>query len=148
MTSRREDRKQPITSGVFRIFFLCLGFIFVGLGFIGILIPGMPTTVFMIMAASCFAKSSPRFERWVLELPMVGSFVQDYRSGLGMPRKSKAVAITMMTAAVSLSALFAITRLGIRLIVVAVGIIGVWYVGVQVPTREKVLAKRAAEESN
>ena len=129
-------------------FLLLLGFIFVGLGFIGIVIPGMPTTVFMILAAACFAKSSPKFEQWILDLPGIGRLVQDHRDGLGMPQKSKAIAITMMVVAVTLSIIFAITSTLIQILVGGVGIIGVWYVGVRVPTKEKVLALRDIEQNH
>ena len=129
-------------------FLLLLGFIFVGLGFIGIVIPGMPTTVFMILAAACFAKSSPKFEQWILDLPGIGRLVQDHRDGLGMPQKSKAIAITMMVVAVTLSIIFAITSTLIQILVGGVGIIGVWYVGVRVPTKEKVLAVRDIEQNH
>ena len=121
---------------------------FVGLGFIGIIIPGMPTTVFMILAAACFAKSSPKFEQWILDLPGIGRLVQDHRDGLGMPQKSKAIAITMMVLAVTLSIIFAITSTLIQILVGGVGIIGVWYVGVRVPTKEKVLAVRDTEQNH
>ncbi|MBJ45640.1 MAG: hypothetical protein CL465_02485 [Acidimicrobiaceae bacterium] len=127
---------------------MLLGFIFVGLGFIGIIIPGMPTTVFMILAAACFAKSSPKFEQWILDLPGIGRLVQDHRDGLGMPQKSKAIAITMMVLAVTLSIIFAITSTLIQILVGGVGIIGVWYVGVRVPTKEKVLALRDTEQNH
>ena len=129
-------------------FLLLLGFIFVGLGFIGIIIPGMPTTVFMILAAACFAKSSPKFEQWILDLPGIGRLVQDHRDGLGMPQKSKAIAITMMVLAVTLSIIFAITSTLVQILVGGVGIIGVWYVGVRVPTKEKVLALRDTEQNH
>ncbi|MGB1368105.1 MAG: YbaN family protein [Acidimicrobiales bacterium] len=129
-------------------FLLILGFTFVGLGFIGIVIPGMPTTVFMILAAACFAKSSPKFEQWILDLPGIGRLVQDHRDGLGMPQKSKAIAITMMVVAVTLSIIFAITSTLIQILVGGVGIIGVWYVGVRVPTKEKVLALREIEQNH
>tara|TARA_B100001250_G_C19578480_1_gene690878 strand:- start:246 stop:692 length:447 start_codon:yes stop_codon:yes gene_type:complete len=128
-------------------FFLFLGFTFVGLGFIGIIIPGMPTTVFMILAAACFAKSSPKFERWILNLPGIGRLVQDHRDGLGMPQKSKVIAIAMMVIAVTLSIIFAITNTLIQILVCSVGVIGVWYVGVRVPTKEKVLALRDIEQN-
>tara|TARA_B100000214_G_scaffold130411_1_gene92713 strand:- start:708 stop:1154 length:447 start_codon:yes stop_codon:yes gene_type:complete len=128
-------------------FFLFLGFTFVGLGFIGIIIPGMPTTVFMILAAACFAKSSPKFERWILNLPGIGRLVQDHRDGLGMPQKSKVIAIAMMVIAVTLSIIFAITNTLIQILVGSVGVIGVWYVGVRVPTKEKVLALRDIEQN-
>ncbi|MEC7366991.1 MAG: YbaN family protein, partial [Actinomycetota bacterium] len=129
-------------------FLLLLGFIFVGLGFIGIIIPGMPTTVFIILAAASFAKSSPKFEQWILDLPGIGRLVQDHRDGLGMPQKSKAIAITMMVLAVTLSIIFAITSTLIQILVGGVGIIGVWYVGVRVPTKEKVLALRDTEQNH
>ena len=127
---------------------LFLGFIFVGLGFIGIIIPGMPTTVFMILAAACFAKSSPKFERWILDLPGIGRLVQDHRDGLGMPRKSKIIAIGMMTSAVTLSIILAITNTFLQILVGGVGVICVWYVGIRVPTKEKILALRDSAQSN
>ena len=131
-----------VKSTVLRYLLLIIGFIFVAVGFIRVLVPGLPTTVFMIMAAWCFAKSSPRFERWVLQLPGIGKFVRDHRSGLGMPRKSKIIAITMMSLAVVLSIVFALNQISIRFIVGTVGIFGVWYVGCKVPTREKVISQK------
>ena len=148
MTRLRKSTFGSAKSFFVKSFLLLLGFIFVGLGFIGIVIPGMPTTVFMILAAACFAKSSPKFEQWILDLPGIGRLVQDHRDGLGMPQKSKAIAITMMVVAVTLSIIFAITSPLIQILVGGVGIIGVWYVGVRVPTKEKVLALRDIEQNH
>ena len=142
MSDTDSNRNQMVKSTVLRYLLLVIGFIFVAVGFIGVLVPGLPTTVLMIMAAWCFAKSSPRFERWVLQLPGIGKFVQDHRSGLGMPRKSKIIAITMMSLAVVLSIVFALNQISIRFIVGTVGIFGVWYVGCKVPTREKVISQK------
>ena len=148
MTRLRKSTFGSAKSFFLKSFLLLLGFIFVGLGFIGIIIPGMPTTVFMILAAACFAKSSPKFEQWILDLPGIGRLVQDHRDGLGMPQKSKAIAITMMVLAVTLSIIFAITSTLVQILVGGVGIIGVWYVGVRVPTKEKVLALRDTEQNH
>ena len=148
MTRLRKSTFGSAKSFFVKSFLLLLGFTFVGLGFIGIVIPGMPTTVFMILAAACFAKSSPKFEQWILDLPGIGRLVQDHRDGLGMPQKSKAIAITMMVLAVTLSIIFAITSTLIQILVGGVGIIGVWYVGVRVPTKEKVLALRDTEQNH
>ena len=141
-----KNSKSSVKTGPAKYFYLFFGFLFTAVGLVGVVVPGLPTTVFMILAASCFAKSSPRFERWILELPLIGTMVQDYRSGLGMPRRAKAIAIFMMALAVALSISFAITRLSIQILVGAVGAVGVWYVGVRVPTREKVLLERDAQE--
>ena len=65
-----------------------------------------------------------------------------------MPQKSKAIAITMMVVAVTLSIIFAITSTLIQILVGGVGIIGVWYVGARVPTKEKVLAVRDIEQNH
>ena len=124
---------------------LVLGFACVGLGALGVVVPGLPTTGFFILAASCFSRSSPRFERWVLELPGVGPMVLDYRSGLGMPRRAKVIACSMIVVFVGLSAGFALDGWA-RWLVVALGVVGVLYVGWRVPTREVVLAERAASD--
>ena len=148
MTRLRKVTFSSAKSFFVKSLLLLLGFIFVGLGFIGIIVPGMPPTVFMILAAACFAKSSPKFEQWILDLPGIGRLVQDHRDGLGMPQKSKAIAITMMVLAVTLSIIFAITSTLIQILVGGVGIIGVWYVGGRVPTKEKVLALRDTEQNH
>ncbi|HEY0739393.1 MAG TPA: YbaN family protein [Herpetosiphonaceae bacterium] len=130
--------KNPLA----RWLWLIAGFIFVGLGGIGVLLPVMPSTVFFICAAACFAHSSPRFERWVLNLPHVGPMVRDYRSGLGMPRRAKIIAISTIAVVITLSSLAIPSWTG-RLAAYGVALIGIAYIALRVPTRERVLAQRA-----
>ena len=104
-------------------------------------VPGLPTTIFLIMAAGCYARSYPQLERWILDLPGVGQMVRDYRAGLGMPRRAKVWAISMIAAACGLSAGLLIDPVAVRLLVAAVGLVGVWFVGWRVPTRERVLGR-------
>lgn len=125
-----------------RLVWLLAGLGCVGVGGIGVVVPGLPTTVFFIMAAWCFSRSSRRLERWVLGLPGVGPMVVDYRSGLGMPRRAKVLAIGCIVLAAGSSAWFLIDNLAVRAVVAVLGAIGVWYVGWRVPTRERVLAHR------
>jgi uncharacterized membrane protein YbaN (DUF454 family) len=116
------------------------GLFLVGLGTLGAVVPGLPTTVFFIGAAACFARSSPRLERWVLGLPHVGPLVRDYRDGLGMPRRAKAVANVAIAFAVTLSAL-ALPSWAARVAVIALGLVGIGYVTWGVPTRERVVGR-------
>lgn len=123
---------------------LVAGFVCVGLGGVGIVVPGLPTTVFFILAAACFSRSSPRFEAWILGLPRIGPLVRDHRDGLGMPRRAKRFAIASIVVTCGLSATLLIDPVAVRLVVVAVGAAGVAYVALRVPTRERVLATRDA----
>lgn len=117
----------------------------VAVGGLGIIVPGLPTTVFFIMAAWCFSKSSRRLEEWVLGIPGFGPAVRGYRAGYGMPRRAKVAAISSIVFFVGLSAGFMIGNLWVRLLVAALGIIGVCYVGWMVPTRETVLAQQGLD---
>ena len=136
-----------VRSGALRIVWLVVGMIAVGLGGIGILVPGLPTTVFLIVAAWCFARSSPRFERWVLGLPGVGPMVRDHRDGLGMPRRAKVLALAMMWTAILLSSLALRQRPLVVALLVVLGIVGSAYIAWRVPTRERVLASRTTLEA-
>ncbi len=116
------------------------GLLSVAIGGIGVVVPGLPTTVFFIVAAACFSRSSPRFEQWVLNLPRIGRTVRDYRAGLGMPRRSKVIAVTMIVAVSTLSAV--LVGPPAAWATVALGLVGALYVTFRVPARERVLAER------
>lgn len=119
-----------------------LGWIAVGLGTIGIVVPGLPTTGFFILAAAAFSRSSPRFEQWVLNRPGVGPLVRDYRAGLGMPFRAKLTAILSIGFAVALSAFLGFDRWSARVALIAIGLFGIWYVGWRVPGRDRLDTRR------
>ena len=112
---------------------MLLGLVSVAVGAIGIVVPGLPTTVFFIIAAACFAKSNPRLEQWVLGLPRIGPAVQRYRDGLGMPLRAKYWAIGMIVVFTSIS-IVVVDIVAFRIGIAVVAAIGVWYVGKRVPT--------------
>jgi len=141
-----EQPALPPVGRVARAVWLVGGLLAVAVGAIGIVVPGLPTTVCFIVAAWCFSHSSERLERWVLDLPRIGPMVRDHRAGLGMPRRAKVIAVSMIVVAVGLSVTFGIDSWPIRVVVLALGAVGVLYIAVRVPTRERVLRER--ERSN
>jgi len=131
----RPTPTRSAPTRVVRAWWLTVGFGAVGIGGVGIVVPGLPTTVFFIIAAWCFSRSSPRFEQWVLTLPRIGPLVADHRAGLGMPRRAKIIAISMMWTAIGLSAFALRGQPWIVAIVVALGLIGTAYLVWRIPTR-------------
>jgi uncharacterized membrane protein YbaN (DUF454 family) len=75
-----------------RAMFLILGVGFTALGVVGAFLPLLPTTVFLILAAACFARSSPRLEAWLLGHPTFGPLVRDWREHGAIPRRAKVLA--------------------------------------------------------
>lgn len=119
-----------------------LGFMCVAIGIIGIVIPGLPTTVFMILAAWLFSISNPRFEKWLLELPKIGPAISNFREGLGIPLKTKIFAFSSIFIFTALATILLLENLFIRALIIAVAIFGIWYVIIHVPTREKILDEK------
>lgn len=88
---------------IIRFFWLSLGLFFSVVGLIGIVIPGLPTTILMILAAACFCRSSQKLFTWVINNKYFGKHVKDFREGRGMPRTAKIMAICSIWIFVSLS---------------------------------------------
>jgi uncharacterized membrane protein YbaN (DUF454 family) len=82
---------------------LAIGWLSVALGVIGIFLPVLPTTPFLLLAAACFARSSPRFYQWLVEHPRLGPWIRDYLDGNGIPLRGKVYAIGLMWASILLS---------------------------------------------
>ncbi len=122
--------RNPLVRGLWVV----AGLACVAVGAVGVIVPGLPSTVFFIMAAAAFSRSSKRMERWVLGLPGVGRLVADYRAGLGMPLRAKAIAGTMIVAAVGISTGLLLGSWLWRLVVIGLGIVGLAYIFGRVPT--------------
>lgn len=75
-----------------RTAWLALGMLLVGVGFIGIFVPLLPTTDFMLLALPCFTRSSPRFEAWLLNHPRFGPSLRAWRAERAVPRHAKVAA--------------------------------------------------------
>lgn len=79
-----------------RLAYLSAGWLMVVIGIIGLFLPVMPTTIFLILAAWCFSKSSPRFEEWLLSHPIFGPSIRNWRETGAISAKAKALAASSM----------------------------------------------------
>jgi uncharacterized membrane protein YbaN (DUF454 family) len=68
------------------------GWTFVAVGIVGLFVPLLPGTLFLILAAACFARSSPRFEAWLLAHPHLGPPVRAWRATGAIPQRAKVIA--------------------------------------------------------
>ncbi len=118
-----------------RLLWVVVGLVCVAVGALGVIVPGLPSTIFFTMAAAAFSRSNERLERWVLGLPGVGRLVADYRSGLGMPRRAKVIAGAMIVTAVGLSSGLALESWLWRAVVIGLGAVGLAYIFGRVPTK-------------
>nr|WP_314580389.1 YbaN family protein [uncultured Pseudomonas sp.] len=80
-----------------------VGWLSVVLGVIGIFLPVLPTTPFLLLAAACFARSSPRFYHWLVDHPRLGPWIRGYLDGDGIPLKGKVYAIGLMWLSIGFS---------------------------------------------
>ena len=91
--------KNILSAGTFpalRIVWLSIGMVLTAIGMVGIIVPGLPTTIFMILAAGCFFRSSTKMYHWVVSHPLFGDQVLRFREGAGMPKKAKYLSIVTM----------------------------------------------------
>ena len=96
------------------------GTICVGLGVLGILLPLLPTTPFLVLAAACYAKSSKRFYRWLLNNRWFGNYLKDYREKKGVPLKVKLSAISLLWVTILFCVVIVVDILLVRIILILI----------------------------
>jgi len=108
-----------------RVTYRVLGFVSLGVGMLGLVLPLIPTTGPVLLAGFFFARSSERFHRWMLDHPRFGPAIRNYQAGLGIPRRAKILATVMIVLTFSLSMAFVVTATVGRVVLglLAVGII-------------------------
>ncbi|MFV0284048.1 MAG: YbaN family protein [Castellaniella sp.] len=81
-----------------------LGSLSLALGVLGIFLPLLPTTPFLLLAAFCFLRGSPRMHAWLMSHHILGPYIRDFQTGRGIPLRSKCVTLTLMWVSLALSA--------------------------------------------
>jgi hypothetical protein len=118
-----NENNGIVKNRVVRVLLLVSGWIFVALAAIGVLLPLVPTTPFLLLAGFCFYKSSPRFYTWLYANRLFGKYLLDYKKNKGVPVKVKAVTLLFLWVSLLVSMyLFPILWLRISLFVIGTGV--------------------------
>lgn len=102
--------------------FISLGSFFVGLAFLGVLLPVLPTTPFLLVSAYFYARSSQKFYDWLHENRLFGQHLKNYREGKGMKLSVKVGTISLLWLTIGITTIFAVHNLIIRIVLVLIAI--------------------------
>jgi uncharacterized membrane protein YbaN (DUF454 family) len=125
MFDSREERLDTPSKGIHRNrwvrrVLLVAGTFFVGLGILGIFLPVLPTTPFLLLAAACYARSSERFYDWLLKHRWFAKYIRPYREGKGVPLKAKVLSISLIWVTILFSVIFIVHPLMMRIIPIVI----------------------------
>ncbi|OPY28710.1 MAG: hypothetical protein A4E28_01375 [Methanocella sp. PtaU1.Bin125] len=101
---------------------IAAGTLCVCLGITGIFLPLLPTTPFLLLAAACYAASSDRFYRWLINNRWFGRYIRNYREGRGLTLTAKILSVTMLWAAIGYSAGFVVQSVYARFALIAIAV--------------------------
>ena len=105
-----------------RYLLLGAGWTALGLGALGLVVPVLPTVPFLLLAAACFLRSSPRLHRWLVTHPWFGHHISDYLAGRGLRVRAKLTALVMLWTSVLLSIVFFVPLLVADVLILLVAV--------------------------
>ena len=123
-----------------------LGICFVVLGFIGIFVPMLPTVPFILLAAACFAKSSPRIHQWLLEHRHFGPGLHHWRTSRSIPKRAKIIAVTSIICSGAIS-IYLVNIIAIQLIIAGLLLIPLFII-LRLPNSEAIATTETTNPAN
>lgn len=124
------------SSRTMRLVFAGSGTLFVGIGLVGAVLPLLPTTPFMLLAAGCYVRASPRFYNWLLNTRTFGPLIREWRQYRSIPWRTKLTAISLMVVTLSTSIVFFVKQPYLQ---IATGLFGcvlaIWLY--RIPSRDR-----------
>jgi len=126
---RRHPRRDV------RVALLVCGCVCVALGVAGIVLPVLPTTPFMLLAAACFARSSERFHDWLLTHPLFGATVREWEEHRSVRRRTKRIAILTMAVTLAVSVIFFVDYRPLQIALALFGVVLAIYLH-RLPSRD------------
>jgi len=118
----RTPNETKASQKLVRVLFFVAGSIFLALGAIGVALPVLPTTPFLLLALACYCRSSERMTYWMLNNKYFGNYIRNYKEGKGIPLKTKLFAITILWITLVYSAIFIIPILIAQVILFGVAV--------------------------
>ena len=116
-----KNREGQYGSRPRRALFFCLGCLLVGLGAVGVILPLIPTTPFLLLAAACYARSSKRFYDWLLANRIFGPTIRHWQESGSVALRTKVVAITLLVLTLGSSVVFFVPLWPVKILLVAIG---------------------------
>ena len=150
--SKRTAFKEKGRKLIKALWFIA-GTICLVLGAIGIVLPILPTTPFLLAAAACYYKSSERMHKWLLNNKWFGEYIRNYKQGRGLPLKTKISALTVLWLTIGISAVFLLNHLlpeslllPMQVTMIAVAIAVSFHI-IRLPTYKRNNYKKKADQS-
>lgn len=139
MTGQGDDDGadvRPHDSRAVRLVLVVVGTLCVALGVLGIFLPVLPTTPFLLLAAACYARASERFYRWLLANPTLGPTIREWRRHRSIPYRTKVVAIALMSVTIAISVVLLAPYPHVQIALAAVGVgVATWLY--RIPSRDR-----------
>ena len=111
-----------IKTGLCKWMYIFIGVLSVGIGTVGILVPLLPTTPFLLLAAACFIRSSERLYQWLIKHKWFGSYIKNYIEHHAITNRAKIVTILLLWSSLCFTALWVINTLALRVLLLFIGI--------------------------
>jgi len=104
----------------------CLGFLSLGMAYVGVVVPGIPYSPFVVFAAYCFAKSSPRMHAWIMNHKTFGPFINNWNTKRVFPLKLKFFMLASMSVSLMIMYVTGVKPIGIISTAIFMGLVAVW----------------------
>lgn len=130
------DSPRLHRSAMVRWLLIAAGIVATALGIVGAFLPVLPTTPFLLVAAACFARASPKLDRMLTGSKTFGPTIVEWRTHRAIPWRTKLVAVGLMSAMIAVSAIWFVDPVWAKVLLVAVGVAtGTWLW--RIPSRDR-----------
>ncbi|GAA0498432.1 hypothetical protein GCM10008986_26920 [Salinibacillus aidingensis] len=112
------------------------GTLSLALGVIGIVLPLIPTTPLLLLAAACYVRSSERLYLWLINNKWFGPYIRDYRAGKGIPLKAKIMGVSLIWISIGYTVIFVVPLIAVKILLVLIAGYFTWFI-LHIKTRVK-----------
>lgn len=137
MRNKKTEKDIHNKFKMYKMILIFIGSASLCLGIIGIVLPGLPTTPFLLLSAALYCRSSEKLYNWLCNHKLFGKYITNYRKNKSLSLQTKILSILTMWTMVSLSTIFFVNNLVIDLIIVFAGVLGTITMVFIIPTTKK-----------